>query len=143
MKPSRLPHLLVLVLAALLAGCSGAPDWIQGEWIFDADRSQREMQIPAPTANQDLLDGMAALLGNAFMAQLKDMKLTITRNQETEIFRGRQKSVPYQVINKSATECTLQQPDGTMETYHRDGAEIYIYGNGAVSSIKAYFRRKS
>ena len=143
MKTCRLLLLPGLISMILLMGCSGVPFWLNGDWIYDADRSQQEAAKASPAQPGDMLGGIKTMLQNMIAPQLQGMEIMFTGTDEIVTVRGQGTSTKYQVIHKSATTCTIKKPDNTIETYYRDGDEIYSFGSGGLSTYKIYFRRNT
>ena len=132
-------------LAALvLTGCSGAPSWLEGDWVFDADRSQREASAANTAKPGDLMGGLTAMLQNMITPQLQGMELTFTATDEINTVQGQGKDYKYQIVKESSTECSLKK-GGRLggNLLSRAGDEVYTFATGGLSNFKIYFRRKS
>jgi hypothetical protein len=136
--------LFAFVLLALagfsLGGCSATPSWVRGDWVFDQDRTQQAMKS---SSDNSLMGGLASMLGGLITSQLGNMEIIMTDTDETITTNGQGHDYPFQVVSKSDTQFVLKKNDGTVETYYRDGEEIYLYGTGPASSLKIYLKRKT
>jgi hypothetical protein len=130
-----------LALAVLvLGGCSATPSWVRGDWVFDKDRTDQAMKT---NSGSDLMSGLASMVTGMLVSQIDTMEIIITNTDETVTVSGQGHFYPFQVVSKSDAQFVLKKADGTVETYYRDGDDIYFYGTGAASSLKIYFKRKS
>lgn len=138
-RPICVLFLLIGVLA--LAGCSGAPSWLEGNWQIDHDRTQKEMAASNAGSGGGILSGLNSMIGGMLLPQLDGMQILITSKDRVVMINGQGKSEPYEIINRSSDQCTLKLGDGTVETYYRDGNEIYSYGTGS-AHFKFYLMRQ-
>jgi hypothetical protein len=130
---------LLAIAGFFLAGCSATPSWVRGDWVFDQDRTEQAMKS---NSGNGLMSGLASMLGGLITSQLGDMEIIMTDTDETITTNGQGHDYPFQVVSKSDTQFVLKKNDGTVETYYRDGDDIYSYATGA-ASLKIYFKRKS
>jgi hypothetical protein len=131
-----LPVLAVL----LLAGCSATPSWVRGDWVYDKDRTEQAMN---GNSSSGLMSGLASMLSGLLASQIDTMEVILTDTDETVTVNGQGHDYPFQVVSKSDTQLVVKKADGSVETYYRDGADIYFYGTGAASSLKIYLKRKT
>jgi hypothetical protein len=141
MKSSSFVRLLAVGLAILISGCSRAPSWLQGDWIMDQDRTQHELTQTVPGNKPSMLSGLNTMLGGMLLSQLGNMEIIISGRDEIVTIGGQGKTSRFQIVNQTPTECMIKKPDSTVETYYRDGDEIYFYATGSLS-MKIYFKRK-
>ncbi|HEV3272874.1 MAG TPA: hypothetical protein VGZ93_11895 [Candidatus Methylacidiphilales bacterium] len=139
-----------LALAALLfvlPGCSfsGAPSWMQGDWIFDLDASQKAMNEPAkpPPGGGGLFDAMANAMGGMLLPAVSGMELRITDKEIMTMMNGNGKAQTYEVVSTVPDqECLIKLSDGTLQTYYKAGDSIYAYPDKG-GKTKLFFKRKS
>ena len=131
---------LLALSLLLLAGCSATPPWVRGDWVFDKDRTEQAINS---NSNGGLLSGLASMLSGLLASQIDTMEVIITDTDETVTVNGQGHSYPFQVVSKSDSQFVLKKADGTVETYYRDGDDIYFYGTGGASSLKIYLKRRS
>ena len=131
----------LLALAVLsLGGCSATPSWVRGDWVFDKDRTEQALKNGS---GNDLMSGLASMLGGLLSSQLDTMEVILTDTDETVTVNGQGHDYPFQVVSKSDSQFVLKRADGTVETYYRDGDDIYSYATGTGSSVKIYLKRKA
>jgi hypothetical protein len=131
---------LLAVAVFFLAGCSATPSWVRGDWVYDKDRTDQAMKT---NSGNDLMSGLASMVSSMLVSQIDTMEVILTDTDETVTVNGQGHDYPFQVVSKSDTQFVLKKNDGSVETYYRDGDDIYFYGTGAASSLKIYFKRKS
>jgi hypothetical protein len=131
---------LLAVAVLSLAGCSAVPSWAQGDWVFDKDRTE---QVLKGNSDNSLLGGLDSMLAGLISSQMGSMEVIITGTDETVTVNGQGHSYPFQVVSKSDSQFVLKKEDGTVETYYRDGDDMYSFGTGGAGQIKMYFKRKS
>ena len=141
---------MLLFLAATLAltACSGAPSWLEGNWQVDHDRTQKDIDAANSNATSSqtgfgggLLSGLNTMLGNMLLPQLAGMQIIITGKDQVTMINGQGKSESYEVVNRSSDQCTLKLKDDSVQTYYRDGDEIYMYPTGG-AHFKIYLMRQ-
>jgi hypothetical protein len=139
MKSPLFAFSLLVFSTLLLAGCSATPSWVRGDWVFDRDRTEHALNS---NPDDDIMKGLAAMLGGALSLQLDTLEVIFTDTDETVTTNGQGHDYPFQVVSKSDTQFVLKKADGTVETYYRDGDGIYSYATGA-PSLKIYLKRKT
>jgi hypothetical protein len=140
-----------LALAALLfalpgCGFSGAPSWLQGDWIYDLDASQKALadETKAAPAGGGLFNGMANALGGMLLPGFSGMEMRITDNDLMVLVNGNGQTVSYQVVSSVPDQqCLIKQSDGSLVTFYKAGDEIYRYPDKGGAQIKIFFKRKS
>src|SRR5271156_4668653 len=95
--------LALATLLFVLPGCSfsGAPSWLQGDWIFDLDASQKAAAEPAkpPPSGGGMLDGMADALIGMLLPSFSGMELRITDKEVMALANGNGETLTYEVIS--------------------------------------------
>jgi hypothetical protein len=137
MKLNLFPATFVLLAVILLSGCSRAPAWLDGSWQVDKNRTQKEIDASSKTGTgsgfgSDMMSGLNSMLGNMLLPQILGMQVIIHGTERIMTINGQGSSESYQIVSKSADQCVMKFKDNTIETYYRDGDEIYIYPTGSV-----------
>jgi hypothetical protein len=140
--------LALATLLFVLPGCSfsSAPSWMQGDWIFDLDTSQKAAAEPAkpPPSGGGMLDGMADALVGMLLPSFSGLELKITDKEVMAMMNGNGETLTYQVISSVPDqECLIKQSDGKLVTFYKAGDEIYRYPDQGGSKFKIFFKRKS
>ncbi|MCE0523924.1 MAG: hypothetical protein LV480_13530 [Methylacidiphilales bacterium] len=140
-------RLVLATLLLVLPGCSfsGAPSWLQGDWIYDLDASQKAATVPAqPSSVTGIFDGMANAMSGMILPAFSGMEMRITDREVMVIVNGNGQSLTYQVVGSVPDqECLIKQSDGTLVTFYKAGDEIYRYPDKGGAKIKIFFKRKS
>jgi hypothetical protein len=131
----------------VLPGCSfsSTPSWLQGDWIFDLDASQKAIGAPAkaPPSGGGLFDGMANALGGMLLPACSGLEMRITNKEVMVLLNGNGKALTYEVVSSvSNQECLIKQSDGKLVTFYKAGDEIYMYSEGG-AKFKVFLKRKS
>jgi len=133
-----------LALAALLfvlTGCSfsGAPSWLQGDWIFDADASEKAAD---ETANAQRHAGIVSHVYSPLLSAFSSTEVSITDKEVLITITGKGNAQTYEVVSSVPDqECLLKLSDGTLLTYHKAGEGIYTYTDWG-PKIKLFYKRK-
>ena len=147
MKPNSLFRAaLALFAVVILASCSSAPSWLEGNWVLDSERTQKDDSATSAPADagtfpSNMLSGMTAMLRPMLLQQLSGMELLVTNKERVFTVGGQGKSESYTIMEKSSDKCVLKLKDGTVETYYRSGDDIYMYGTGG-TAFKIFLKRE-
>ena len=145
MNPIR--PVLLLASALLLNGCILGGHWIEGKWRYDAERTKAANTSTQQGDSGPVLSRLKGLLGGAvegvMSASLENAVLEFTGTEIRTKQGDSGTSVPYKIIEKpDANTVVIQRQGNKIETYHRDGADIWFKPADALD-VKVYLKRAS
>ena len=125
----------------VLPGCSSSsiPPWLQGDWIFDMDASEK---AAIETANAQSHHGVFGRIYTPFLSTFSITELRITDKEVTVTGTGDGKTDTYEVVSSVPDrECLLKQSNGTLVTYYKAGDSIWAYSDWG-PKIKPFLQEK-
>ena len=128
-----------VLLIFVLAACSGAPSWLEGNWILDVDRTSEVNKKDAAATNNPALNA-GVNMGVMFLPALAGSTVKITDKDIITNVRGEEKYVSYEVMTATPLEVDVKKSDGTIQHFYRDGDDIYTYVPGN-EAFKFYLKR--
>jgi len=140
--------LIIISLALAAANEPSAPLWLQGTWRNDPDRTKEEAMrlLNKPidqTQTQQAIWACAEKRVNLAADLQNDVigpfDLVVMAHQVSIIGHYVRQTDRFTVSKISSDRCTLRFEDGFVQTYYRDGPEIFVYSDH--SNLKIYSRR--
>ncbi|RYD79486.1 MAG: hypothetical protein EOP84_12985 [Verrucomicrobiaceae bacterium] len=121
-------------------GLPAAAKWLLGEWVFDAEYTQKKQA--GAKKEGDLSDLAGALVNPQLVAQLKGAKLKITESEVIFTTASGNGSTEKYSFMESPDQNTvsLKEGEGKITAYHREGDYVWINSTGTAPT-PFYFRR--
>lgn len=139
--------LLLPLLVVAVAGCD-RDRGLHGQWVFDrayteSRLNQEKSAAPAKGILGEMKAGLVAMLVPTLIEKLDGSNLTITKKEMIITTKdGTGKAEGYVIVERpEANVWRVKKPDGTIETYTKEGDRLASATSGDVHFI-AYFRRR-
>jgi hypothetical protein len=132
--------IVALLCWAALAQYHARSIWMQGDWLFDADRTTHEVEGHAKDFPQD--PSYPTILKR--FLDFPKMELLITDHDITSIHTPLADSFNYTIVRSTLSEFIVKTPDGQVRQFGLDSDDLYmIIPTPSGGEIKVYFQRKT
>ena len=133
-------YLSLLASVLLFGGCHKPTgvNWLLGAWVADVEHTRKQTLAAPETGPNAVLE---AKLREQLLSALPNVQMTFSAHELIATKDGNGQAQHYEVISApDAQTCVLKFADGKVETYHREGARLWMATTGSMQAMRVYFR---